>query len=106
MTEQTIPVEKIRSLLNSEGSADDKIQAIYDLLPPVLPGPLFGARATHPDCGEGTVISHYPDRDGDVRFTFQSDGANDGTGTFWVSTSTLTFHTPDHSVFLEAEDES
>lgn len=106
MTDQTIPVEKLRALLDGEGSAADKIQAIYDdLLPPVLPDPLFGAWATHPDHGEGVVTSHHPDGDGEVRFMSPEESSNDGTLGHWVSPSTLTFHTPDHPVFLKSEED-
>lgn len=99
MTNQTFLTEKLRDILNGGGSADDKIQAIYDLLPPVLPDPLFGAWATHPERGDGIVISDYPDDGGDVRFMFRDDGAIDGTMWSWVSPSTLTFRTQDHPEF-------
>ena len=109
MTDQTIPVDKLRAVLDGEGSAADKIQAIYDdLLPPTLPDPLFGARATHPKLGEGIVASHHPHMDGEVFFFFPDEVTADGTNYQWVGHSTLTFHTPetpDHPVFLETEDD-
>ena len=89
---------KIREILDGEGSAADKIQAIYDdLLPSPLPYPLFLAKATHPDHGEGIVISHNPYEDGTVRFAFQSKVTMDGTCVGWVHSSALTFYTPDTS---------
>lgn len=109
MTDQTVPADKLRALLDGEGSAADKIQAIYDdLLPAPLPDPLFGARATHPDYEEGIVTSHRPDRDGEVRFVFPEEAVGDGTNSRWVSPSALTFHTPDtpdHPEFLESEED-
>lgn len=108
MADQTIPVEKLRALLAGEGSAADKIQAIYDeIQPPVppLPEPLFLAKATHPDHGEGVVISHYPDVDGTVRFMVPEEAIGDGTSYRWMNPSTLTFHTPDHPEYLETEEE-
>lgn len=68
---------------------------ILDNTTPALPDPLFGARATHPDYGEGIVGSQFPDGDGDVRFMFPGDETYDGTWAQWVPPSTLTFHTPD-----------
>ena len=62
-----------------------------------LPDPLFGARATHPDYGEGIVISHYPDEEGEVRFVIPDQETVDGTWTRWMKPSELTFHTPDMS---------
>lgn len=113
MKENTIPVDKLRSLLDGEGSAEDKIQAIYDdLLPPALPDPLFGARATHPEYGEGIVGSHHPGTDGNVRLMVPNEAFGDGTDYRWVSPSALTFHTPetpetpetpDHPEFLTTE---
>ena len=106
MTDQTISVDNLRALLDGEGSVADKIQAIYDLLPdPPLPDPLFGARATHPEHGEGVVTSHFPVVDGTVRFMFPDEAFGDGTIFQWVSPSTLTFHTPDHPEFLETEED-
>lgn len=105
MTDQTIPVDKLRALLAGGGSAADKIQAIRDLLPPVLPDPLFGARATHPEYGEGIVASRRPENDGRVWFIFPSEAVGSGTQSRWVEPSTLTFHTPDHPVFLETEED-
>lgn len=69
---------------------------ILDNATPVLPYPLFLAKATHPEHGEGIVISHNPYEDGTVRFAFQSKVTMDGTCVGWVHSSTLTFHTPDH----------
>ena len=90
--------DKIRGILDGEGSAEDKIQAIYDdILPPPLPDRLFGAWATHPDWGEGIVFSHHPDEDGELRFMFSDEGSGDGTLGRWVLPSDLTFHTPDMS---------
>ena len=108
MTEQTIPVEKIRSLLDYwEGftrgephhvSAAGVLKQLRHLLPdPPLPDPLFLAKATHPEHGEGIITSHRPDEDGDVRFMFSDEAIGDGTNYHWVSPSTLTFHTPDMS---------
>lgn len=106
MTDQTIPAEKLRALLDGEGSADDKIQAIYDdLLPAPLPYPLFLAKVTHPEHGEGIVVSHFPDEDGKVQFVFSNDAISDGSWRVWVDTSDLTFHTPDHPEFLESEED-
>ena len=79
---------------------------ILDNTTPALPDPLFLANATHPEHGEGIVSSHFPVMDGAVRFMFPGDAFGDGTNSRWVDTSTLTFHTPDHPVFLEAENES
>ena len=62
-----------------------------------LPDPLFLAKATHPDHGEGIVTSHRPDEDGEVRFMFSDEAIGDGTNYQWVEPSTLTFHTPDMS---------
>lgn len=99
MTDQTNLEYKIREILDGEGSAEDKIQAIYDdLLPPApLPDPLFGARAAHPEYGEGIVTSHFLDSNGDVRFMFRHDDNNDGTRALWLPPSRLTFHTPNVS---------
>ena len=63
-----------------------------------LPDRLFGARATHPEYGEGIVISHFPYEDGGtVRFVSHSGATGDGTCSRWVHSSALTFHTPDMS---------
>ena len=139
MTEQTNLEDKIRSLLDYwEGFATGKphhvsaagvLKQLRDLLPdPPLPDPLFLAKATHPDHGEGMITSHRPDVDGDVRFMFSDEAIGDGTNYHWVSPSTLTFHTqdmskngaeidtstehvdpidttPDHPEFLEAEED-
>lgn len=112
MIDQTVPVDKLRALLDGEGSAEDKIQAIYDdLLPPVLPDPIFLARATHRLYGHGAVVSHFPDGDGYVRFMFPDVESDDGTDYRWVSPYTLTFHTPetqetpDHPEFLTTEED-
>ena len=110
MTDQTISADELRALLDGEGSADDKIQAIYDdLLPPApLPDPLFLAKATHPEHGEGAVISRVPDGEGEVLFVFRSDETDHGSWQAWVSPATLTFHTPetpDHPVFLVTEED-
>lgn len=77
------------------GTTERWLRELDDLLPPALPDPLFGARATHPDYGEGIVGSQFPDGDGDVRFMFPGDETYDGTWAQWVPPSTLTFHTPD-----------
>ena len=139
MTEQTIPVEKIRSLLDYwEGftrgeprhvSAAGVLKQLRDLLPDSpLPDPLFLAKATHSEYGEGVVTSHNPDGDGTVRFMFTDEAIGDGTNYHWVKPSILTFHTqdmskngaeidtstehvdpidttPDHPEFLEAEED-
>lgn len=108
MTDQTIPVEKIRSLLDYwEGFTRDEphhvsaagvLKQLRDLLPdPPLPGPLFLAKATHPEYGDGIVVSHRPDEEGDVQFVFPDEAIGDGTSRGWVEPSTLTFHTPDMS---------
>lgn len=106
MTDQTFPIKKLRALLNSEGSAADKIQAIRDLLPPApLPYPLFLAKATHPEFGEGIVISVHTGREGYVRIMFPSKSTDDGTRYVWALPSELTFHTPDHPEFIETEED-
>ena len=137
MTEQTTRearewAEYITSLPDLHGDYAPQAQAaarfILDNTTPVLPDPLFGARATHPDHGEGMITSHRPDVDGDVRFMFSDEAIGDGTNYHWVSPSTLTFHTqdmskngaeidtstehvdpidttPDHPEFLEAEED-
>ena len=116
MTDQTIPAEKLRALLDQwEGFTRDELhdvsaagvlKELRDLLPdPPLPGPLFGARATHPKCGEGIVTSRRPNVDGDVLFMFPDEATDDGKNFQWVEPSTLTFHTPDHPLFLETEED-
>lgn len=79
---------------------------ILDNTTPTLPDPLFGARATHPEYGEGIVTSHFPGGGGNVRFMFSNDAIGDGTSYWWVEPSSLTFHTPetpDHPEYLETE---
>lgn len=118
MTDQTIPVDKLRALLDQfqwEGltrdglhhvSAAGVLKEVRDLLPdPPLPDPLFGARATHPEHGEGIVGSDHADKEGEVRFMFPNETTDDGTSFRWVSPSALTFHTPDHPKFLETEED-
>ena len=116
MTEQTNLEGKIRDLLDYwEGftrgephhvSAAGVLKQLRDLLPPVLPDPLFGARATHPAYGEGIVASHRPHPDDAVFFMFPDESTAYGTNYQWVSPSTLTFHTPETPEFLETEQES
>lgn len=110
MTDQTNLEHKIRSLIAqweeatrddlTSASTHDVLNDLRDLLPPApLPDPLFGAWATHPEHGEGIVVSHVPYRDGEVQFMFRDeDGATpDGTYIRWVDPSTLAFPTPDMS---------
>ena len=104
LPDEWIDADNLREALDwrdSKPSGDDYDGEFYDrlrnLLPPALPDPLFGARATHPEYGEGTVISHHPDKDGEVRFTVRGDDSDDGTWSRWVKPQTLTFHTPDMS---------
>ena len=78
---------------------------ILDNTDPPLPDPLFGARATHPEYGEGVVGSHFPDEDGKVQFVFPDEAFLDGTSYRWVPTAALTFHTTNHPVILEAEED-
>lgn len=116
MTEQTNLEDKIRDLLDYwEGftrgephhvSAAGVLKQLRDLLPDSpLPDPLFLAKATHSEYGEGVVTSHNPDGDGTVRFMFTDEAIGDGTNYHWVDTSDLTFHTPDHPEFLETEED-
>lgn len=138
MNNKTIPVEKIRALIHLweeipsdelyQVSAAGVLNELRNLLPPVLPDPLFLAKATHSEYGEGIVGSHHPDEEGEVRFMFPDEETDDGTYFLWVNTSTLTFHTqdmskngaeidtstehvdpidttPDHPVFLETEED-
>lgn len=78
---------------------------ILDNTPPDLPEPLFGARAAHPEQGEGAVISHCPDGGGRVRFAAPDEAIADGSRCVWADLSALTFHTPDHPAFLETEED-
>ena len=100
-----IDADHLREALDwraSKPSGDDYDGEFYDrlraLLPPALPDPLFLAKATHPEYGEGIVISHFPYEDGGtVRFVSHSGATGDGTCSRWVHSSALTFHTPDMS---------
>lgn len=95
MTEQTIPADKVRELI--EAYEGGETNYLIDDLRALLPAPpqpttgVFGRWAKHPKHGDVVVISNRTDNEGDVWVSHIADTAPDGANGKLVSMSDLTF---------------